>query len=182
MPSIFKIATALAVGALTFANAKTCPPMGAVLPPPQAPSQSKPVQNAVTKLQDELQKRFSAAFNTSAVSIAVKSIHEDDFLFNYHFTPPKPGSGIQTVDEHTVYRMASGTKLFTVLAALMSEDLDMRDSILEYLPELKNTAGDDPITSTPWEDISVESLAAHLSGLGVDSKFSSTSHISQIPY
>lgn len=170
MPSLYKVTALFAACTLAFANAKDCPPMGAVLPAPKAPSQHEAVQEATSRLKLELDEQFASLSKSSAVSIAVKSLHEDELLFNYHFTPPSSGAGVKAVDENTIYRIASGTKLFTVLAALLSEDIDMSDSVLKYLPELKDTFGSNPITSISWEDISVESLAAHLSGVGVDSK------------
>lgn len=170
MPSLSKITAAFAISTLAFVNAKTCPPMGAVLPAPKAPSRNEAAGEATMRLKYGLNEQIASMSRSSAVSIAVKSLYEDELLFNYHFTPPLPGLGVKTVDEDTIYRIASGTKLVTVLAALLSEDIDMGASVLKYLPELKDTSGNNPITSIPWEDISVESLAAHLSGVGVDSK------------
>ncbi|CAM1502525.1 Fc.00g045090.m01.CDS01 [Cosmosporella sp. VM-42] len=167
MPSLSKIAVALAIGAFASADAKVCPPLGAVLPAPQTPSKSQVVKDAVSKLKGVLDES-SSVLNTSAVSINLKSIHENKPLFTYHYTPPNPGSGKTTIDQDTIYRIASGTKLFTVLAALQSNNVNMTDPVLKYLPELKNTTTDSEIAQIPWEDITVESLAAHLSGLGVD--------------
>ncbi|KAH7157346.1 beta-lactamase/transpeptidase-like protein [Dactylonectria estremocensis] len=167
MPSLSKLAV-LAVGAFTLADAKACPPMGAVFPAPQAPSQNTAVKKAVSALKGALDEQTSALFEASALSVGVKSIHEDDPLFTYHFTPPKAGSGAQEVGDDTMYRIASVSKLFTVLAALQNTDIDMNASVLKYLPQLNETATDDPILSLNWEEITVASLAGHLSGLGVD--------------
>ncbi|KAJ4152346.1 hypothetical protein NW754_004139 [Fusarium falciforme] len=168
MPSFSKLVAAVAVGALSLVDAKACPPLGAVFPAPQAPGESKLVQTAATKLKAGLEERITSKFNTSAISIGVKSIHEDDPLFTYHFTPPNPGEGTDKVDENTVFRIASGSKLFTVLAALLNSDIDFEASVLKYLPELNETAKEDEIFSLKWEDITVGSLASHLSGIGVD--------------
>ncbi|KAM0420410.1 hypothetical protein ACHAPT_011831 [Fusarium lateritium] len=167
MPSLSKLVAAVAVGALTLVDAKACPPLGAVFPPLQAPSESKLVQGAAAKLKAGLDE-ITAISNTSALSIGVKSIHEDDPLFTYHFTPPKTGLGADKVDKDTVFRIASGSKLLTVLAALVSDDIDFEASVLKYLPELNETAKEDEIFSLKWEDITVGSLASHLSGVGVD--------------
>ncbi|KAF4983710.1 hypothetical protein FZEAL_926 [Fusarium zealandicum] len=168
MPSLSKLVAAVAVGAFTLADTKACPPLGAVFPAPQAPSESKLVQGATEMLKATLEERITANFNNSALSIAVKSIHEDDPLFTYHFTPPNPGEGSDKVDKDTVFRIASGSKLITVLAALVSDEIDMEASVLKYLPDLNKTAEDDDILSLKWEDITVGSLASHLSGVGVD--------------
>jgi CubicO group peptidase (beta-lactamase class C family) len=170
MPSLSKIA-AVAAGALTLVDAKACPPLGAVFPPPQAPGESPLVQKAAAALKTGLEARIVSQFNNSGLAIGVKSIHEEDPLFTYHFTPPNPGEGSDKVDEDTVFRIASGSKLFTALAARVNEKIDLQASVLKYLPELNKTAGDDDILSLKWEDITVGSLASHLSGVGVDSKF-----------
>ncbi|KAL6409260.1 hypothetical protein AUP68_05632 [Ilyonectria robusta] len=167
MPSLSKLAV-LAVGAFALADAKACPPMGAVFPAPQAPSQNKGVKSAASALKDTLDEQISSLFETSAMSIGVKSIHEDEPLFTYHFTPPNPGSGAQKVGDNTVYRIGSVSKLFTVLAALQNPDIDMNASVLKYLPQLNETGVDDPIFSLDWAEITVASLAGHLSGVGAD--------------
>lgn len=171
MPSLSKLA-AVAIGAFTLTEAKVCPPLGAVLPAPQAPSEAKVVKDAASRLKLAIDEQ-TTLLNTSAISLNVKSIHEDDSIFSYHFTPPNTGEGVDKVDENTVFRIASGSKLFTVLAALINSDIDMEASVLKYLPELKETAKGDPIMSLSWENITVGSLASHLSGVGVDSKKSS---------
>ncbi|KAM5346190.1 hypothetical protein ACJ41O_009195 [Fusarium nematophilum] len=167
MPSLSKLAAVVA-GAFALADAKACPPLGAVFPAPQAPGESKLVQDAAARLKAGLDERVAAKFNTSALVIGVKSIHEDEPLFTYQVTPPNPGSGVTEVDEDTAFRIASGSKLLTVLAARLNSDIDFEASVLKYLPELNETAKDDDIYSLKWEDITVGSLASHLSGVGVD--------------
>ncbi|RKL44965.1 hypothetical protein BFJ72_g3615 [Fusarium proliferatum] len=167
MPSLSKLAAVAAVS-FTLIDAKACPPLGAVFPAPQSPSQSSIVKKATSLLKAGLDAQIGAQFNTSALSIGVKSLHEDDPLFTYQWTPPNPGEGTDKVDEDTVFRIASGSKLFTALAAHISDKIDLEASVLKYLPELNKTAGDDDIFSLKWEDITVGSLASHLSGVGVD--------------
>ncbi|KAL5620986.1 hypothetical protein FOBRF1_004232 [Fusarium oxysporum] len=167
MPSLSKIA-AVAAASFTLIDAKACPPLGAVFPAPQSPSQSSLVKKAASLLKAGLDAQIGAQFNTSALSIGVKSLHEDEPLFTYQWTPPNPGEGTDKVDEDTVFRIASGSKLFTALAAHISDKIDLEASVLKYLPELNKTAGDDDIFSLKWEDITVGSLASHLSGVGVD--------------
>ncbi|KAF7561625.1 hypothetical protein G7046_g2511 [Stylonectria norvegica] len=164
MPLLTKYAAIVAIGASIFVDGRACPPLGAVLPAPKSPSRSEAVETAVSKLKEGLDAETSS-FKSSALSIAVKSIHEDGYLFNYHFTPPNAGSGASSVDDHTIYRIASGTKLFTVLASLQSKSINMEDSVLKYLPDLGKSTSDNDNTSIQWEDVTVASLAGHLSGL-----------------
>lgn len=170
MPSFFKLA-AVAAGTLALVDAKACPPLGAVFPAPQSPGESPLVKKAAAALKDNLDARITTKFNSSGLSIGVKSIHEDDPLFTYYFTPPNPGEGSDKVDEDTVFRIASGSKLITALAVRVNDKINLQASVLKYLPELNKTAGNDDILSLKWEDITVGSLASHLSGVGVDSEF-----------
>ncbi|KAF4446898.1 UPF0214 protein yfeW [Fusarium austroafricanum] len=170
MPSLSKIAAvAVAASAFALVDAKACPPLGAVFPAPQAPGESQIVKKAAAALKAGLDSQIGSQFNNSGLAIGVKSLHEDEPLFTYHFTPPSPGEGAKKIDEDTVFRIASGSKLVTALAAHISDKIDMEASVLKYLPELNKTAGTDDIFSLKWEDITVGSLTSHLSGVGVDS-------------
>lgn len=152
--------------------ANACPPLGAVLPPPQAPSRNEAVKLATRKLKSTLDAEFSSKLNSSGISIAVKSIHEDAPLFSYHFTPPVfSGIGTKAIDESTIFRVGSLSKLFPALAALQINSIHMDDLVLKYIPELKNAVIAGSAESTPWEDITIDSLMTHLSGLPTDSKF-----------
>lgn len=172
MPSFFKTALILVAGVSTLSDAKACPPLGPVFPAPQSLSKSDLVKDAASKLRSGLDEQASRLLNKSAVSIGVKSIHEDDLIFNYHFTPPTTtGLGVSEVNESTIYRIASGTKLFTVLSTLQASNVNLDDSIVKYLPQLRNaTSGRDGLTAVSWEDVTVGSLASHLSGMGPDCK------------
>lgn len=109
MPSTltFALAGALAVLAnCPYAGAVACPPLGPVLVPPRAPSRSDFVKTATASLATALQSEFNSQMKASAISIGVKSVHEDQLLFNYHFTPPtQSGIGTKVIDENTIYRV-----------------------------------------------------------------------------
>lgn len=173
MSSLTRLAVALAACLLVpSASCKACPPLGAVLPPPKAPSRSEAVKSAVQNLASGLDTQFTSKFKATGLSIGVKSIHEDEQLFSYHFTPPVLSGlgGSASIDENTIYRVGSLSKMFPALAALQSSSINMDDSVLKYIPELRNATGTDSTNTSPWEDITVGSLANHLSGLATDSK------------
>jgi hypothetical protein len=124
-------------------------------------------------------KAQTAGFNYSAVSVGVRSIYEDTPFLDFHHTPPDPASkrGAQEVDASTVYRLGSVSKLFTVLGALkLAEDgvLSMNDPVGWWIPELSGRDNDpeseDELDRIEWEDVTVEAVAAHLSGIGGDSR------------
>lgn len=172
MPFLRHIALALAASSTVgLAQAKACPPLGRVLPAPQHPSQNDAVKEAIAKLKSDLDRSLAPSMATSGISVAVKSIHEDKLLFNYHYTPPMlSGIGTSAIDEHTIYRVGSVSKIMLALSALQTSAIDMRASVLKYLPDLTSKSSPESIHTIPWEDITVWDLATHLSGLPRDSK------------
>lgn len=162
----------LAILALSVSStsAKPCPPLGRTLPAPISPSSHDAVKLASDALTKQLQDMIQPLSKTSAVSVAVKSLHEDKPLFNWHFTPPTlSGIGTSKIDENTIYRVGSISKVMTVLLALQSDKIDMQASVLKYLPDLKQNVPLDA-HNFDWADITVESLADHLSGIPTDSE------------
>ncbi|KAL7893403.1 beta-lactamase/transpeptidase-like protein [Trichoderma sp. SZMC 28014] len=172
MKCVVVSATAAAVFPLfSSVIASSCPPLGAVLPPPQVPSQNEAVKLASQKLKSTIDSSFSSKLNSSGISIMVKSIHEDRPLFSYHFTPPVLSDiGTASIDDNTIFRVGSLSKIFPALAALQSKSIHMDDSMLEYIPELKNAASASA-EAVPWEDVTIDSLMTHLSGLATDTAF-----------
>lgn len=78
--------------------------------------------------------------------------------------------GAKTVDETSRYRIASITKVFTVLGILQQHaagNLSLEDTIDKYIPELvsgKNAK----VGSIPWSHITIRSLASQISGIPRD--------------
>ncbi|KAI8663973.1 Beta-lactamase domain-containing protein [Fusarium keratoplasticum] len=172
LPSLLTVLAGLCV----TADARQCPPLGPVLPPPKRPSQHPAVKAAIEGIAKTLEAQ-TAGFNYSAVSIGVQSIYEDEPFLDFHHTPSNPASrrGAKEVDASTVYRLGSVSKLFTVLAALkLAEDgvLSMNDPVGRWIPELSGRDSDpeseDELDRIEWQDVTVEAVAAHLSGIGGD--------------
>lgn len=162
----------LSASLISLQLSKICPPLGRVLPAPQSLSANQAAKEAVETLANTLDGIFSSKLTNSGVSIAVKSIHENNHLFNHHFTPYNVSDiGTNMIDEHTIYRVGSISKMMTALAALQNNKINMDDSVLEYLPDLKSRSDvHESIYTIPWEDITSKSLASHLPGLATDSK------------
>ncbi|EFQ35004.1 hypothetical protein CGRA01v4_09437 [Colletotrichum graminicola] len=113
------------------ATSYQCPPLGAVLPKAKAPSTHPAVRAAVAAFTASLETE-TAAFNGSAVSIGVKSALEDA-------PRDRDPRGAQAVDRHTAYRLASVSKLFSVLAALQHGDvIGWEDPLTKFIPELRD--------------------------------------------
>lgn len=148
-----------------------CPPFGAVLPAPTNPTACGAVQASIYGFEHEFEK-ITTSFNTTAVSVAAQSIHEHNKLLSIHYTPPTLGpSSTDTVDEDTVYRISSISKVFTTLGILL-EDIHMNELVTDYLPELgtiSTAQGDNSALTGPnWGDITIGALASHMSGIGLD--------------
>jgi CubicO group peptidase (beta-lactamase class C family) len=173
-PAVFTLATTVHQAE---ANPRYCPPYGSVLPAPRHASQHPAVKFSIDAITSSL-KEQSKGFNVSGISVGIQSIHEDKPLLNFHHTPHiiNPEHGAKVINADTVYRLGSISKVYTVLAALkLAEDgvLRMSDPITRWIPELGKSAGHsarDELDVIHWEDITVGDAAAHLSGLGGDSK------------
>lgn len=170
--------TWVALGGVTSAaSLGPCPPLGPVLPAPVRPSSDPDVQAAAKSFESSL-KALTAGYNASAVSVVAKSIHEDQPFFSFHYTPPHlNSSGARKVDADTVYRIASISKLYTVLGVMLLDGVRMDDPVAKYLPQLWDMAGApgepaNDITTPDWDEITLGSLASHQSGLGADCKHS----------
>ncbi|KAH6653158.1 beta-lactamase/transpeptidase-like protein [Truncatella angustata] len=169
------LAAAIAVGStLQAVSAKSFPPLGPVLPAPRFPSKGDLVKEVVEGLRAQLDQTLGVSINASGISIGVKSIHEKDDIFSYHFTPSvMTDIGTDNIDENTIYRVGSVSKLFPAVIALQL-GIDLDASVLEFLPELGENSDGDVIETIQWKDISAGSLMSHLSGLPTETSMDLT--------
>ncbi|OTB09383.1 hypothetical protein M426DRAFT_315940 [Hypoxylon sp. CI-4A] len=149
-----------------------CPPLGPVLPAPTNPSVHESVQSTLHDLTTVF-KTLAADLDSTGISIAVKSIHEDDPLVEFHHTPTilNP-NGTLTIDSQTVYRLGSISKIFAVLSLLQQSHVTLDDPVAQYVPELLQLKGEtdevDDITTVRWNEVTLGALASHMSGIGTD--------------
>jgi hypothetical protein len=125
-----------------------CPPPGPILPPPvlrTGPSTSL-IANSVFE---------SLPYNSDS-SYTIKAAIGSTDIFHYSYTAPAYAESRSVYD--TQSRIASVSKLFTVLAVILSVDkIGWENSIKDYIPELKGDV---------WDDVTISALAAQTSGLG----------------
>jgi CubicO group peptidase (beta-lactamase class C family) len=135
-----------------------CPPTGPVLPPPTNLT-SLNLSNLTSSLHKLSQNETSLGWNSTTTSVSITLISANTTFFTYHHTAPLfNSSGVKLVDDNTIFRVASVTKVFTVLAVLLSEDIGivMENKIGKFVEELNGHGR--------WKDITVGMLASQMSG------------------
>ena len=139
-----------------------CPPTGPVLPAPVIPSDFAK-RTSLKKTFQDLVKDSKSAFSTEETSFSVTITTPGETIFEYHHAADELSeTGTQHVDGNTVYRIASVTKVFTTLSAMLQEGLDFDDYAWQHIPELKGLQD--------YKEITVRMLASHVSGIVRDGK------------
>ncbi|KAF7556442.1 hypothetical protein G7Z17_g1420 [Cylindrodendrum hubeiense] len=146
----------------------TCPLLGPVFPAPQgALDDSSAINDAVARLTDLMENIAQSGTNTT---FYVQAFSGTNTLFNYGYVPPTMNDSLTTgnLDENTVFRIGSVSKLITVYTILAEVGMElMSDPITKWVPELAKVAKgqEDPVTRPQWNDITIGQLASHLSGI-----------------
>jgi CubicO group peptidase (beta-lactamase class C family) len=174
---------------LLFAAAQAaffCPLLGPDFPPPLNLSAGSATLSAGSNFTQQVRQLINNQnstygpfdANTTSFSVNIFSVHKDNPIFQYHYSAPilaTSTGGVKTVDENSVYRIGSVSKLFTVYAFLVENgDVHWNEPITKYVPELAALAKTNdvnqrnPIDNVAWEDITVGSLASHMAGIGRD--------------
>ncbi|EEY16056.1 conserved hypothetical protein [Verticillium alfalfae VaMs.102] len=168
------VLSTLAARPVEASRPRNCPPLGPVFPPARAPRSHPRVVAALEALSRDLLSR-AAGWNNTALSVGVETVidhrNDDDDgergpMLELHYSPP----GARDVNGETVYRVGSVSKVFAVLGAEMLAargDLHLDDKVGRWIDELKQGSEG----GVPWEEVTVGSLATHMSGIGVDSEF-----------
>jgi CubicO group peptidase (beta-lactamase class C family) len=126
---------------------------------------------------------FGINFNTTSLSASIFSIKPNNsalnepFLWQYHHSAPslqQDANGVKTVNADSVYRIASLTKVFTVLTFLINAgERYWYEPVTKYIPELAQAAAtlnatQNPVDYVDWNDVTIGDLASHLAGIGRD--------------
>ena len=132
--------------------------------------------SSLTSLFAKINASFQSAlqgkhvsWNTSTTSFAVEVTSAEETLWGSYHTAPVLGnytdSSPTQVTGDTYFRIASITKLFTVLAVLLQQkagNMSLQDPIVKYIPELLVGQKEGGIQ---WDQITLESMASQLSGI-----------------
>lgn len=106
-------------------------------------------------------------------SIGLISLHDPDATsLQFHYTSPEIAAstvGTKKVDDNSIYRVASITKVFTVLAGLLSlDDAEWERPLSDIFSPLRGGQGGAGVLSTPWDKITMRALAAQMGGVPRD--------------
>lgn len=161
--------------------------LGASYPPPTDLSSDQSLvtaswNNASQTLLDSISVTSNTSFVTGiqnlTFSLGMFSLFDDNATaLQFHHTSAEvknSPNGTHNVDADSIYRIASITKVFTVLAGLLElSRTDWETPLSELIPTLaqfvQQTAGtQDPINLVAWDRITPSSLAAQIAGVPRD--------------
>jgi CubicO group peptidase (beta-lactamase class C family) len=140
-------------------------------PLPDYDARDHALQQAFARIKSALIDAVAAP-EFAATSFSVEITSSKESLWSQHHTARERNSSrpdIPEVNGDALYRIASITKTFTVLAILQQQKagkLNLDDSIDTYVEDLKGKQEG----SIPWKDITLRSLASQLSGIPRDCK------------
>ncbi|KAJ6442593.1 beta-lactamase family protein [Purpureocillium lavendulum] len=162
MPSVTRALPALLACAYAAAFSP-CPLIGAYYPPPTITEDvAAGLSRGYRASFDSLVQRGGSdkygdiSPNTTSFAVVYFAGATNQTIFEYHHTAHNVSSA---VDSDTRFPLADVTMVFTVYSwlALMGEQWDA--PITKFLPELAHEQ------ALPWKDVTVGSLAGHMSGL-----------------
>ncbi|KAH8163379.1 hypothetical protein CIB48_g4849 [Xylaria polymorpha] len=153
--------------------APTCPLEGPVFPKPLRLAQSDTIKAAVSILTGLFKGVTDNAQNYS-FALEVFSAHDPDPIFSVLHTAPNLAklntTGVKTVNENTVFRLGSLTKIHTIYLFLINAgDKIWNQPITKYVPELQALANrSDPVADTAWGKVTIGGLATQMTGVPRD--------------
>lgn len=188
MKSIYNLVPFFCVAGAASVN--YCPLLGAVYPSPKTLCNDTAFQTVKHNLSlslDEIVAGKSSLFgstyvsNTTSLSVQIWSTRSSNPEFEYYYTSPltkNASVGVTEVDENTVFRIGSASKLWTVLLLLIEKgDTVLSDRVVKWVPELADAARElgqdfDGINHVDWSEVTLFELASQLSGIARDCEFS----------
>jgi CubicO group peptidase (beta-lactamase class C family) len=170
------LATFLNISTSVGQKNQNCPLLGPSFPAPSDIGSTQAIRKAQEAFPQIVQNAMSAGLidnETTSFSISVFSASDNKTLYEQHFNAPGLNGSLTAgkLDDRTVYRVGSISKLFTVYAILIKNGMhDFNQPITNYVPELANQRYSGEVESIRWEDVTVAALASHLAGIARDCK------------
>ncbi|KAG5806772.1 hypothetical protein H9Q74_011428 [Fusarium xylarioides] len=156
----------------TNAQESPCPLLGAIFPPVQHPLQSSAFSNTISRLNatfNELDRNGTLeGFNTT---FYLQAFSASGTLFQHGYVPSSMKNFLTsgTLNENTVFRVGSVSKLLTVYTLLAEVGMKrMNDPVTKWVPELAHAARKnkgDPTGKVQWDEVTIGQLSGHLAGI-----------------
>ncbi|KAL2833873.1 beta-lactamase/transpeptidase-like protein [Aspergillus cavernicola] len=168
------------------AAGEICPLPGPAFPAPRDAARSAALDEASTSFVNTLNSIMQPPANPQAPAIdpnlvsftvQVYSARDPKPLFEYYHTATSARNntiGVNKVDENTVFRTGSISKLYTVLLLLIEKgDALFHEPVVKYIPELQDAVAElnqdnmlhNDIDNIRWEEVTIGELASQMSGL-----------------
>jgi CubicO group peptidase (beta-lactamase class C family) len=168
----------------SVANAvNPCPLFGPLWPAATGLSSDPVISEALQTITTAIEQASDAGnFSSASIALQIFDANDPDALLSLFSTSADINTtlGVSEVDENTVFRIGSTSKLFTMLMLLVQNGFgSLEDPVADYVPELRDavvdlfhnsTHWDNGIDFTRWNEITLGELATHLAGIGRDCK------------
>lgn len=161
-----------------------CPLLGPSWPAPTHLPNDPTVQSALQNITTTIQDAINAGnFSGNSLSLQIFDTSGSRSLLTLSYTAEAINTtiGVSEVDENTVFRIGSASKLFTMLLLLIEDGFDiLQDPVAKYIPEIRaavvdllrnSTKRHDGINFTKWTEVTVGELASHLAGIARDCEY-----------
>jgi CubicO group peptidase (beta-lactamase class C family) len=149
-----------------------CPILGPVLPSGFDLSKFKVVQEVKSDFPATIESILSSGIiNETHTSFAINvfSTATNESLYSYYHAAEALDDTLSTgkLDDETVFRIGSVSKLYTAYALLANSGFDVVNRpVTEILPELAGNNRSEPNERVIWEDVTVGALLSHQAGSG----------------
>lgn len=148
---------------------ENCPNLGPAFVHDFKLKETNAFQSAEAAFPEVLEKLFSSGVvskNESTFSIDVFSTATNKSVYSYHHTAPSSNATLSAgrLDDESIYRIGSVTKLYTAYAILASAGIKVLDRpVTDYVPELAGNAKQNTID---WEEVTIGALMSQQGGSG----------------
>lgn len=155
-----------------FASAsptENCPNLGPAFVHDFELKKTKAFKTAEAAFPDVLETLFSKGAiskNTSTFSIDVFSTTTNESVYSYHHIAPDNNATLPEgrVDDESIYRIGSVSKLYTAYAILAAAGTKVMDRpVTDYIPELLGSSSPNTID---WKEVTIGALMSQQGGIG----------------
>lgn len=179
--SLIPISLALFASAGAQPPSTNCPLLGPVFPPPTDLSNDPTFTTAIQDITSTLsQATTNGSLSETSLSVQIFDISNAGPLLDFAYTADNINTtlGVSTVNQDTIFRIGSVSKLWTMVLFLVEEGLwPFQEPVARFVPELKDAASKlrwnprkrrNGIDYVHWGEISIGELASHLAGIARD--------------